>query len=174
MANIAFLLDTDFEQVEYTKTKELLEVKGHTTKLITTQKQKEVQGLNHSDKGDKFTADYLITDVNPQEFDAVVLPGGSVNSDTLRAIDDAQKMVKSFYQAGKPVAAICHAPWIFVDTELAQGKTLTAYKTIGIDLKNAGATFKDQSVVIDGNIITSRKPDDIPDFVNAIDKALAA
>lgn len=172
MAQIAFLLDTDFEQVEYTKTKALLESKGHTTTLITTQSTKQVQGLNHTDKADTFTADLLIGEAKAADYDALVLPGGTVNADALRINKDAQALVKAFYQANKPVAAICHAPWILVDTELAKGKTVTAYETIAADLKNAGATFQDNSVVIDGHLITSRKPDDIPDFANAIDNAL--
>lgn len=172
MAKIAFLLDTDFEQVEYTQPKQLLEAKGHQTTLITTQKQKQVRGLNHTDPADHFTADLLIGDAKSEDYDAIVLPGGGANADALRANTDAQAMVKQFFNAGKPVAAICHAPWIFVDTQIANGKKLTAYKTIAIDLKNAGAQFEDKSVVVDGNLITSRQPDDIPDFVEAIDSAL--
>lgn len=173
MSKIAFLLDTDFEQVEYTKPKELLEERGHITTLITTQKQKEVQGLNHTDKGDKFTADLLIGDAKADDYDAIVLPGGTVNADALRFNKDAQALVKAFNDAGKPVAAICHAPWVFVDAQIAKGKKLTAYKTVAIDLQNAGATYEDKSVVVDGNLITSRQPDDIPDFADAIHKALS-
>lgn len=173
MAHIAFLLDTDFEQIEYTQPKDLLEAKGHQTTLITTQPNKQVQGLNHSDKGDTFTADLLIHEAKVADFDAIVLPGGTVNADALRFNPDAQAMVKAFNDAGKPVAAICHTPWIFVDTKLARGKRLTAYKTVAIDLQNAGATYEDKSVVVDGNFITSREPKDIPDFATAIDEALA-
>lgn len=172
MSKIAFLLDTDFEQVEYTKPKEMLEAKGHQTTLITTQKQKQVRGLNHTDPADNFTADLLIGEANAADYDAIVLPGGGANADALRFNADAQTMVKAFNAAGKPIAAICHAPWVFVDTQLANGKKMTAYKTIAIDLKNAGANFEDKSVVVDGNLITSRQPEDIPDFVEAIDKAL--
>lgn len=172
MAKIAFLLDTDFEQVEYTQPKALLEQQGHTTTLITTQSQKQVQGLNHTDKGDKFTADLLIEEAKADDYDAIVLPGGTVNADALRFNKAAQAMVKAFYDAGKPVAAICHAPWVLVDAGIAKGKNLTAYKTVATDLKNAGATYQDKSVVVDGNLITSRQPDDIPDFVKAINEAL--
>lgn len=172
MAKIAFLLDTDFEQVEYTQPNDSLKQKGHTTTLITTQKQKQVRGLNHTDPADNFTADLLIGEAKAEEFDALVMPGGTANADALRFNQDAQAFVKAFYDTGKPVAAICHAPWVFVDTQIAQGKKLTGYKTIAIDLKNAGATFEDKSVVVDGNLITSRQPDDIPDFVEAIDNAL--
>lgn len=172
MAKIAFLLDTDFEQVEYTQPNDSLKQKGHSTTLITTQKQKQVQGLNHTDKADTFTADLLIGEAKAEDYDALVLPGGTVNADALRFNTDAQAFVKAFNEAGKPIAAICHAPWVLVDTEIAKGKTLTGYETTAIDLKNAGATYQDKSVVVDGNLITSRKPDDIPDFVEAIDKAL--
>lgn len=174
MAKIAFLVDTDFEQVEYTQPRDLLQQKGHNTVLITTQDSKQVRGLNHTDPADHFTADLLIGDASVSDFDALVLPGGGANADALRFKDSAQQFVKQFVDSGKPVAAICHAPWIFVDTKIADGKHLTAYKTIAIDLKNAGANFEDKSVVVDGNIITSRQPDDIPDFADAIDSALKA
>ena len=172
MSKIAFLLDTDFEQIEYTKPKQLLEAKGYTTTLITTQPQKQVRGLNHTDPADHFTADLLISEANASDYDAIVLPGGGANADALRGKQAAQTLVKAFLDTGKPVAAICHAPWIFVDMQVANGKKLTAYKTIALDLKNAGANFEDKSVVIDGNLITSRQPEDIPDFAEAIDQAL--
>ncbi len=172
MPKIAFLLDTDFEQVEYTQPNDLLKQKGHTTTLITSQSQKQVRGLNHTDPADSFTADLLLSDANPADYDAIVLPGGTANADALRFNTDAQAFVKAFAAAGKPIAAICHAPWVLVDSGLAKGKTLTGYKTIAIDLKNAGATFEDKSVVVDGNFITSRQPEDIPDFVTAIEAAL--
>lgn len=172
MANIAFLLDTDFEQVEYTQPNDSLKQKGHTTTLITTQQQKQVRGLNHTDPADNFTADLLIGEAKADDYDALVLPGGTANADALRFNKDAQAFINAFYQAKKPIAGICHAPWAFVDTGIAKGKTLTGYKTIAIDLQNAGATYQDKSVVVDGNLITSRQPDDIPDFVEAIDKAV--
>lgn len=173
MAHLAFLVDTDFEQVEYTQTKELLEQLGHTTTLITTQPTPQVRGLNHTDPADNFTADLLIGAAKQDDYDALVLPGGTANSDALRFNKAAQQLVIAFNGANKPIAAICHAPWMFVDAHLAQGKKLTAYQTVAIDLQNAGATYVDKSVVIDGNLITSRKPDDIPDFVKAIDQAVA-
>ena len=113
MANIAFLLDTDFEQVEYTKTKQLLEEKGHKTTLITTQPKKQVQGLNHTDKGDTFTADLLIGEAKADDYDALVLPGGTVNADALRFNKEAHAMVKALDSAKKTVAALGHAPaWV--------------------------------------------------------------
>ena len=172
MANIAFLLDTDFEQAEYEDVNDKLVAKGHNTTLITTNDDKQVQGLNHTDKGDKFTADLFAKDANASDYDAIVLPGGTVNADALRINETAQNMVKSFADSDKLVAAICHAPWIFVNTGLAKGKTLTAYKTLQADLENGGATFVDKEVQQDGNFITSRTPDDIDAFVDAIDKAV--
>ena len=118
-------------------------------------------------------ADLFAKDAQLEDYDALVLPGGTVNSDALRFDKVAQDLVKQFYHADKPVAAICHAPWILIDTQIAKGKTLTAYKTVRTDLENAGATFVDKSMQQDGNLITSRTPDDIADFVAAIDKALS-
>ena len=173
MKTIAFLLDTDFEQVEYVDVKNQLEDKGYKTVLITTHDEKMVQGLNHIDKADTFTADLFAKEAQADDYDALALPGGTVNADALRFDKDAQNLVKQFNQAGKPIAAICHAPWILIDTGIAKGKTLTAYKTLQTDLQNAGATFVDKAMQQDGNLITSRTPDDIAEFVTAIDKALS-
>lgn len=173
MKTVAFLLDTDFEQVEYVDVKNQLEEKGYKTVLITTNDEKTVQGLNHIDKADAFTADLFAKEAQADDYDALALPGGTVNADALRFDKDAQNLVKQFNQAGKPIAAICHAPWILIDTGIAKGKTLTAYKTLQTDLQNAGATFVDKAMQQDGNLITSRTPDDIAEFVTAIDKALS-
>lgn len=173
MKTVAFLLDTDFEQAEYVDVKKQLEDKGYKTVLITTNDEKTVQGLNHTDKADTFEADLFAKEANAEDYDALALPGGTVNADALRFNDTAQALVKQFFESSKPVAAICHAPWVFIDTGIAKGKTLTAYKTLQTDLENAGATFVDKAVQQDGNLITSRTPDDITDFVEAIDKALS-
>lgn len=173
MKTVAFLLDTDFEQVEYVDVKNQLEEKGYKTVLITTNDEKTVQGLNHIDKADTFTADLFAKEAQADDYDALALPGGTVNADALRFDKDAQNLVKQFNQAGKPIAAICHAPWVLIDTGIAKGKTLTAYKTLQTDLQNAGATFVDKAMQQDGNLITSRTPDDIAEFVTAIDKALS-
>lgn len=173
MQTIAFLLHNNFEQVEYEEVNSQLKAKGYNTVLITTNKNKEVQGLNHIDKGDTFTADLFAKDAKPEDYDALVLPGGAVNADDLRGDKEAKRIITAMYKAGKPLAAICHAPWALINAEIIKGKTTTAYKTLQIDLENAGAHFVDKSVQIDGNLITSRNPDDIPDFVAAIDKALA-
>ena len=173
MTTIAFLLHNNFEQVEYEDVNNQLKAKGYQTVLITTNNDKEVQGLNHVDKGDTFTADLFAKDADPKDYDALVLPGGAVNADNLRGNSDAKRIITYVNNANKPLAAICHAPWAFINANIAKGKTLTAYKTLQTDLENAGAHFVDKTVQIDGNLITSRNPDDIPNFVAAIDKALS-
>ena len=173
MKTIAFLLHTNFEQVEYEDVKNKIKDKGYKTVLITTNEDKRVQGLHHVDKGDTFTADLLAKDATTDDYDALVLPGGTVNADGLRINKEAQRIITKMDDANKPVAAICHAPWALIDAGIVRGKTLTAYQTLQTDLKNAGATFVDKTVQIDGNLITSRNPDDIENFVAAIDKALS-
>lgn len=173
MKTIAFLLHTNFEQVEYEDVNNKLKDKGYKTVLITTNEDKRVQGLHHVDKGDTFTADLLAKDATTDDYDALVLPGGTVNADGLRINKEAQRIITKMDDANKPVAAICHAPWALIDAGIVRGKTLTAYQTLQTDLKNAGATFVDKTVQIDGNLITSRNPDDIENFVAAIDKALS-
>lgn len=173
MKTIAFLLHNNFEQVEYEKVNNQLKEKGYKTILITTNNDKQVQGLNHVDKADTFTADLFAKEASPVDYDALVLPGGTVNADGLRGNDEAQKVIKAINDAGKPLAAICHAPWALINAGIVKGKTLTAYKTLQTDIENAGATFVDKTVQIDGNLITSRNPDDIDNFVDAIHKALS-
>lgn len=173
MKTIAFLLHTNFEQVEYEDVNNKLKDKGYKTVLITTNEDKRVQGLHHVDKGDTFTADLLAKDATTDDYDALVLPGGTVNADGLRINKEAQRIITKMNDANKPVAAICHAPWALIDAGIVRGKTLTAYQTLQTDLKNAGATFVDKTVQVDGNLITSRNPDDIENFVAAIDKALS-
>lgn len=173
MQTIAFLLHNNFEQVEYEEVNNRLKAKGYKTVLITTNSDKEVQGLNHVDKGDTFTADLFAKDANPEDYDALVLPGGAVNADGLRGDKEAKRIITNVYEAKKPLAAICHAPWAFINANIANGKMLTAYKTLQTDLENAGAHFVDKTVQIDGNLITSRNPDDIPNFAAVIDKALS-
>lgn len=173
MKKVAFLLHTNFEQAEYEDVNNQLKAKGYKTTLITTNDEKQVQGMNHSDKADTFVADLFASDANPSDYDALVLPGGTINSDHLRGNKTAQKLITAFNEAGKPIAAICHAPWAFINIGIAKGKTLTGYQSLQTDLENAGATFVDKAMQQDGNLITSRTPKDIPDFVEAIDKALS-
>ncbi len=174
MKTIAFLLHNNFEQAEYEEVNKLLEEKGYKTLLITTNDDKQVQAMQQDvNKADTFTADNFAKDANPADYDALVVPGGTVNADTIRGNEEAHSIVNAINDAGKPLAVICHAPWILVNTGIAKGKTLTAYHTLQNDLENAGANFEDKTVVVDGNLITSRNPDDIKNFVEAIDKALS-
>lgn len=175
MSHIAFLLHNYFEQSEYEEVKNKLEQKGHKTTLITTNDEKQVQAMQGDvEKSDTFIADLFAKDADITSYDALILPGGTVNADNLRHQDNAKQIIKEFYQTQKPLAAICHAAWALIDTDIAKGKTLTAYQSVKTDLVNAGANFVDVSVQVDGQLITSRNPNDIDDFVNAIDKALTA
>jgi protease I len=123
--------------------------------------------------GDSFDVDVQLSEVDPEDYDAVVLPGGTVNADQLRVVPDALNFVESIYNSDKVVAAICHAPWVLVSLGLVEGKTITSYPTLKDDIQNAGGKWIDQDVAVDGHIITSRNPDDIPAFASAINAALA-
>lgn len=174
MKTIAFLLHNNFEQAEYEEVNNQLKEKGYKTLLITTNKDKQVQAMQQDvNKGATFTADIFAKDAEVADYDALVLPGGTVNADTIRGNKEAHTIINAINEAGKPLAVICHAPWALINTGIAKGKTLTAYHTLQLDLKNAGATFVDKSVQVDSNLITSRNPDDITDFVAAIDNALS-
>lgn len=174
MKTIAFLLHNNFEQAEYEEVNNQLKDKGYKTVLITTNKDKEVQAMQQDvNKGDTFTADIFAKDANVADYEALVLPGGTVNADTIRGNEEAHSIINAINNAGKPLAVICHAPWVLINTGIAKGKTLTAYYSLQTDLENTGANFVDKSVQVDGNLITSRNPDDINDFVAAIDKALS-
>ncbi|WP_201576296.1 MULTISPECIES: type 1 glutamine amidotransferase domain-containing protein [Psychrobacter] len=174
MKTIAFLLHNNFEQAEYEDVNDQLKAKGYKTVLITTNEEKDVQAMNQDvNKGATFTADIFAKDANVADYDALVLPGGTVNADTIRGNEEAHNIVNAINDAGKPLAVICHAPWILINTGIAKGKTLTAYHSLQLDLENAGANFVDKTVQVDGNLITSRNPDDINNFVAAIDKALS-
>lgn len=170
MAKIAFLVHNYFEQVELTEPREILEQHGHTTVLIAAE-DKTVQGMQGDvNKQEEFEADLLLKDAKVSDYDALVLPGGTVNADKLRINPAAQQLVKDFLQADRLVAAICHAPWLLISSGVVKGKTITAYESLKDDVNNAGATYQDEAVVRDGDIITSRKPDDIPAFAQAIDE----
>lgn len=174
MKTIAFLLHNNFEQAEYEDVNNQLKDKGYETLLITTNKEKNVQAMNQDvDKGDTFTADIFASEAQVADYDALVLPGGTVNADTIRGNKEAHSIINAVNEAGKPLAVICHAPWVLINTGIAKGRTLTAYHSLQTDLENAGANFVDETVQVDGNLITSRNPDDIKNFVDAIDKALS-
>ena len=174
MKTIAFLLHNNFEQAEYEDVNNQLKEKGYSTLLITTNEDKKVQAMNQDvNKGDTFTADIFASEAKVDDYDALVVPGGTVNADTIRGNKEAHSIINAINEASKPLAVICHAPWVLINTGIAKGKTLTAYHSLQIDLENAGANFVDKTVQIDGNLITSRNPDDIENFVDAIDKALS-
>lgn len=174
MKTIAFLLHNNFEQAEYEDVNNQLKEKGYNTLLITTSEDKKVQAMNQDvNKGDTFTADIFASEAKVDDYDALVVPGGTVNADTIRGNKEAHSIINAINEANKPLAVICHAPWVLINAGIAKGKTLTAYHSLQTDLENAGANFVDKTVQIDGNLITSRNPDDIENFVDAIDKALS-
>jgi protease I len=165
---IAFLTSAEgIEQAELTGPWAAVEQAGGRPVLLATSGDK-VQAFNHLDPADTFPVDRAVADADPGEYDAVVLPGGVANGDALRSDEDARRFVKAFFDAGKPVAAICHAPWILTEIGVLQGRTMTSWPTLQTDLRNAGATWVDREVVVDTNgagpLITSRKPDDVPAF----------
>lgn len=165
---VAIVVDNYFEEVEMTNPRKALEEAGATVHLVAT-KDQAVFGMNHAEMGDEFDADASIDEVNSKEYDALVIPGGTINGDQLRVHETAQHWVKEFLeQQTKPVAIICHGPWILVDSGLARDRKLTSYPTLRQDLINAGADWVDEEVVVDGNLITSRNPDDLPSFNEAL------
>jgi len=160
---VAILVTDGFEQVEMTKPRKALEEAGAETKIVSPA-EKQIQGMNHADKGDKFDVDVPLDEARPEEFDALMLPGGLMNPDELRATAEALEFTKHFFREGKPVAAICHAPWVLIDAGVVRGRKLTSWEHIQTDVKNAGGNWVNQEVVVDNGLVTSRKPDDIPAF----------
>jgi protease I len=170
---IAFLLTDGFEEVELTQPRKALDEAGAKTEIVSPAKG-EIQGMNHKDKGDKFKVDITLDKADPEDFDALVLPGGVMNADELRTYPDAVSFVKAFFDQGKPVAAICHAPWMLVEAKVASGRTLTSWPSRQTDIRNAGGKWVDHEVVQDGQLMTSRKPDDIPMFNRKVLEAFAS
>ncbi|MGD1920521.1 MAG: type 1 glutamine amidotransferase domain-containing protein [Pleurocapsa sp.] len=163
--NIAILVADGFEQIEMTQPRQAYNDAGASTYIISPSGE-QVQGWNHYDKADCFLVDLPLDKANPQDYDALLLPGGTVNPDQLRTNETAIKFIKAFFDAEKPVAAICHGPWTLIEADVVQGRKITSWSSLKTDLTNAGATWVDESVVVDGNLITSRNPDDIPWFLN--------
>ena len=160
---IAILVADGFEQVELTKPKQAFESAGAQTHIVSLNSDR-VQGWNHYDKADFFDVDVPLDSAKASDYDALLLPGGTVNPDRLRTNDKAVQFVKSFLDAGKPVAAICHGPWTLVETGALKGRTMTSFPSLQTDLKNAGANWVDREVVEDNGLITSRNPNDLPAF----------
>ena len=160
---IAMLLTDGFEQVEMTEPKKALEDAGMQVHLVSPQDE-TVRGWDHTDWGQEFKVDVPLKQANAADYDGLVLPGGVMNPDNMRRNKVAQRFVRAFFDAGKPVGAICHAPWMLIDSEVVAGRRLTSYHTLQTDLKNAGATWVDEEVVVDNGLVTSRNPDDLPAF----------
>ncbi len=160
---IAILVADGFEQVEMTEPRTALEAAGALTEIVSPSKG-EVQGWNHDDKADKFPVDVPLGSATNSRYDALLLPGGVRNPDQLRMIPDAVQFVKEFFATNKPVAAICHAPWMLIEADVVRGKEVTSWPSLKTDLRNAGAQWVDRQVVTEIGLVTSRKPDDIPAF----------
>ena len=152
-----------FEQVELTKPREALDEAGAETKIVSL-KPGKIQGMHHADKGDKFDVDLTLDEARAEEFDALMIPGGLMNPDALRSNEDALEFTRHFFREGKPVAAICHGPWVLIDAGVVRGRILTSWPAIKTDVKNAGGKWVNEEVVVDNGLVTSRKPDDIPAF----------
>jgi protease I len=160
---IAVLATDGVEQVELTEPVKALKAAGADVKVVSD-KERQIQGFKHHDKADKIPVDLPLQKANPNEFDGLVLPGGVINPDALRLVPEAIAFVRDFVQAKKPIAAICHGPWTLIDAGGVKGKTMTSWPSLKTDLTNAGAKWVDEQVVVDGNLVTSRKPDDLPAF----------
>ena len=162
---VAILAADGFEQVELTKPRAALDEAGARTTVVSI-KPGKIQGMNHADKGDTVAVDRTLEEAKPEDFDALMIPGGLMNPDTLRSSKEALEFVRHFFREGKPVAAICHAPWVLIDASVIRGRTVTSWPAIKTDIRNAGANWVDKDVVVDNGLVTSRRPDDIPAFNN--------
>jgi len=160
---VAVLAADGFEEVELTKPKKALEDAGARTSVVSIKAGKS-QGMNHADKGETVPVDLTLDKAKPEDFDSLMIPGGLMNPDTLRSTPAALEFTKHFFREGKPVAAICHAPWVLIDAGVVRGRTLTSWPAIKTDVRNAGGNWVDEEVVVDNGLVTSRKPDDIPAF----------
>lgn len=160
---IAILATDGFEQVEMTEPRAALEQAGAETHLISP-KSDRVQGWNHFDKADYFPVDLSLDQADANQYDGLLLPGGVANPDQLRTNEKAVQFIKAFFAAKKPVAAICHGPWTLIEAEVVKGRKVTSWSSLKTDLKNAGAQWVDQEVVVDNGLVTSRNPNDIPAF----------
>lgn len=167
------IIATDgFEESELFEPRDQL-IGARAEVTLASPKRTPIQGMKHHEKGATITPDITLADVNPQDYDALIIPGGVANPDALRQDEKAIEIVRAFFDAGKPVAAICHGPWLLVEADIVLGKTVTSWPSLRTDLRNAGADVVDEEVVRDGNLITSRKPGDIPAFMTAIRAAVA-
>jgi protease I len=160
---VAILATDGFEQSELTEPRKALDAAGAVTKVISP-KSGKLKGWNHKDWGEEVPVDQALDGADPKNYDALLLPGGVMNPDALRMQPKAVAFVKSFFDAGKPVGAICHGPWTVIESGAAKGHRMTSWPSLKTDIRNAGADWVDEEVVVDANLVTSRKPDDIPAF----------
>jgi protease I len=172
---VAILVDNYFEEDEFTGPMKALKDSGAVVEVISSNPEDgQVQAMQGDvNKSSKYPIDKTLDEANIEDYDALVLPGGSVNADHLRMQEKARQWVNQMTQAQKPLAAICHAPWLLVSAGLAKGRKLTSFQSLQDDIRNAGGEWVDEEVVVDGNIITSRKPDDLPAFSDALISMLA-
>ena len=169
---IAFLATDGVEQVELTEPWKAVENAGGKPELISTDTG-EIQAFNHLDKGETCPVDHTVGDVSVSDYDGLVLPGGVANPDFLRTDEDAVAFVRAFFEQAKPVAAICHAPWTLVEADVVKGRKLTSWPSLQTDLRNAGANWVDEEVVVDQGLVSSRNPDDLPAFCAKVVEELA-
>ncbi|MDB5396442.1 MAG: protease [Rhodospirillales bacterium] len=164
---VAILVTDGFEQVELVEPRKALDEAGAETRIVSP-KTERVRGWNFTDWDKEFPVDMALDQANPEDFDALLLPGGVINPDALRIQPKAVAFAKAFFDADKPVAAICHGPWTVIETGAARGRRIASWPSLKTDLRNAGAEWVDQEAVVDGNLVSSRKPDDIPAFNRAM------
>jgi deglycase len=169
---VAVIATDMVEQVELTEPWKALEEAGADVELISI-KSGQIQGFNHYDKADTFKVDKTIEDADPDDYDALLLPGGVGNPDTLRTNEHVVEFVRRMFESGKPIGAICHGPWVLVEAGVVDGLTLTSWPSLKTDIRNAGGNWVDEEVHVDQGIVTSRKPDDLPAFVEKILEAFA-
>lgn len=171
--HIAFLCNSEgTEQVELTKPWRAVREAGGTPELVSTAPG-TIQAFNHLDKGDTFPVDATVDDVSPDDYGGLVLPGGVANPDQLRMHDPAVAFARGFFEQDKPVAVICHGPWTLVEAGVLTGRRLTSFPSLQTDIRNAGATWVDEEVVVDGSLVSSRNPDDLPAFCDALVRVFA-
>jgi len=164
---VAILVTDGFEQVEMTEPRRALDEAGAQTRLVSP-KSDQVKAWKFTEWGDEFPVDLTLAKARAEDFDAILLPGGVLNPDVLRMNEDAVVFAQAFLDAGKPVASICHGPWTLIETGKMRGRKMTSWPSLQTDLENAGVDWQDQEAVVDGNLVTSRKPDDIPAFNRAM------
>ena len=160
---VAFLATDMVEQVELTEPWKAVEEQGWQPELISL-REGEIQAFHHYDKADTFRVDRTVDDASPDEYDALVVPGGVGNPDTMRTDENAVAFVRAFAEAGKPMAVICHGPWLLVESGVVRGRRVTSWPSLQTDIRNAGGEWVDEEVVVDDGLVTSRKPDDLPAF----------